>query len=134
MAPVARRILFAVTTLLAVSAADVVAPLAAHASADVTPPSVPANAHQVGPDLPASASTVVWDASTDASGTVSHYWVNNLTFGNRVRPSTTSTTVMSLLAPWCSVPHGTTITITVQAVDSSGNVSAPSAPLQVRVV
>lgn len=134
MTPASRRILFAVATLLAVPAAEAVAPMAANASADHAPPSVPANVHQVGPYLSASASTVAWNASTDASGRVAHYWVNNLTFGNRVRPSTTSTSVKSLLAPWCSVPHGTTITITVQAVDGSGNVSAPSAQLQVQIV
>ncbi|HKS98168.1 MAG TPA: hypothetical protein VJT31_01445 [Rugosimonospora sp.] len=133
MTLVSRRILLPLATILAVSAVDAVAPLAAHASADLTPPSVPANVRQVGPNLPASTSTVTWNASTDVAGTVAHYWVNNLTFGNRVRPRATSTTVLGLLAPWCTVPHGTTITITVQAVDAAGNVSAPSAPLQVRI-
>jgi hypothetical protein len=101
--------------------------------ADTTPPSVPVNVHQVGPDQSWSKSSAAWSASTDNSGAVSFYWVRNVSNGVRTKPRGTSAPVVNLLSPFCEVPVGTVITVTVQAVDAAGNVSAPSAPINIKI-
>ncbi|MGW6276991.1 hypothetical protein [Kribbella sp. NPDC055071] len=103
------------------------------AGVDTTPPSVPANVHQVGPDQSWSKSSVAWSASTDNSGAVSFYWVRNVSNGVRTKPRATSAPVVNLLSPFCEVPVGTVITVTVQAVDAAGNVSAPSTPITIKI-
>jgi len=102
------------------------------ASADTVAPSTPTGLHQVDPDAPASVSTLAWNASTDNSGTIAHYWVRNLDLGNRSRPSATTMQVSGLLYPYCStVPK--TIHVAVQAVDAAGNLSPYSEPILVRL-
>jgi hypothetical protein len=64
---------------------------------------------------------------------VSFYWVRNVKTGVRTKPRDASVPVKSLLAPFCAVPVGTYITVTVQAVDAAGNVSAPSAPVDIKI-
>jgi hypothetical protein len=119
---------------LAVSVAVVTGTSTAWAAtaADTTPPSIPTNVHQVGADLPRNQSSIAWDASTDDSGTIAHYWVKNLDLGNRVRPRATSVPLSLLLLAYPHEPPSS-IMVTVQAVDPSGNVSAPSAPIEVKI-
>jgi hypothetical protein len=101
--------------------------------ADTTAPSVPTGVHQVGSDRPWYESSLAWTGSTDNSGAVSFYWVKNVSAGNRIKPRTTTTSVGAMLSPYCAVPTGTVITVTVQAVDAAGNTSAPSAPITVKI-
>ena len=105
----------------------------AHASGiDTSAPSTPTGLHQVDPDAPASVSTLAWNASTDDSGTIAHYWVTNLDLGNRGRPIATSMHVSGLLSPYCAtVPK--TIHVAVQAIDAAGNLSPFSEPILVRI-
>jgi hypothetical protein len=102
-------------------------------AADTTPPSTPTNLHQVDAGAAPSVSTIAWNAATDDSGTIRHYWVNNLDQGTRSKPSKPTMLVAGLLSPYCDVPHDKTIYVTVQAVDAAGNVSAPSAPVPVKI-
>jgi hypothetical protein len=108
------------------------APAAGATGTDTAAPSMPPGLHQVDPDAPASVSALAWNASTDNSGSIAHYWVRNLDLGNRSRPSATTMRVSGLLSPYCStVPK--TIHVAVQAVDAAGNLSAYSEPILVRI-
>jgi hypothetical protein len=123
----------AIAAMTAVTAATTVIGAAdGWAATDTTPPSVPTNVHQVGPDLPRSQSSIAWDASTDDSGQIAHYWVKNLDLGNRVKPRATSVPVSLVVLAYPHEPPPT-IMVTVQAVDPSGNRSAPSEPILVKV-
>ncbi|HZE50624.1 MAG TPA: hypothetical protein VE074_13735 [Jatrophihabitantaceae bacterium] len=108
------------------------APSAGATTTDTTPPTTPTGLHQLDPDAPASVSTLAWNASTDTSGAIAHYWVRNLDLGNRSRPVATSMHVSGLLYAYCAtVPK--TIHVAVQAVDAAGNLSAYSAPILVQI-
>jgi hypothetical protein len=96
-------------------------PAGAVTNGDTTPPSVPQDLHSA----PAFAgdSTVRWDASTDNSGAVYHYWV--LVDGQqRARPAGTSYT-LGTLVDLCRIQPGRH-TVTVLAVDRALNRSAQS--------
>jgi hypothetical protein len=123
-----------IIVLASAAAAMTVSVNPAHAvGTDTTPPSVPSTVRQVGADRPWSESSIAWSASTDDSGSVSYYWVNNVTYGNRVRPRATAVALGNLFLPLCDVPRGTVIRVTVEAVDAAGNRSAPSPAIEVRV-
>ncbi len=84
-----------------------------------TPPSTPADLHTT--EVTAQSATLAWSSSTPVSGTIVGYRV----FRNEIPVGQTSATGMTLadLAP--STGYG----IVVEAVDSLGAVSAPTAPL-----
>jgi hypothetical protein len=101
---------------------------AASADTDTTPPSVPQNLQST-PSF-AGDSTVRWDASTDNSGTIYHYWV--IVDGQqRAKPTATSYDLRTLVL-LCRITPGTH-TVTVQAVDRALNRSAPSNAIRVDV-
>jgi len=107
-------------------------PTAGATGTDTIAPTTPTGLHQVDPDASPSVSTLAWNASTDNSGAIAHYWVRNLDLGNRSRPSATSMRVLGLLSPYCStVPK--TIHVAVQAVDAAGNLSPYSEPILVQI-
>lgn len=107
-------------------------PAAGATGTDTTAPATPTGLRQVNPDASASVSTLAWNASTDNSGSIAHYWVRNLDLGNRSRPAATTMRVSGLLNPYCStVPK--TIHVAVQAVDAAGNLSPYSEPILVRI-
>ena len=107
-------------------------PAAAAVGSDTTAPSTPTGLHQVDPDASPSVSTLAWNAATDNTGAIAHYWVKNLDLGNRSRPTVTSMRVVGLLSPYCAtLPE--TIHVAVQAVDAAGNVSAFSDPIVVKI-
>jgi spore germination protein YaaH len=86
-----------------------------------TPPSTPADLHST--EVTASSAALVWSPSTPVSGTIVGYRL----FRDELPVGQTSTTGMALadLAP------STGYHITVEAVDSLGAVSAPTAPLAI---
>lgn len=131
MDPTTRRRVAAIgTCLIAGLTLAVPAAGAATPSTDTTPPSVPQNLRPAGSDLPGSDTVVTWDASTDNSGSVAHYWV--LVDGaQRARPAGTSYDIQTLLV-LTRISRGTH-TITVQAVDRALNRSAPSNAVLVTV-
>lgn len=101
---------------------------AASPAADTTPPSVPQNLRTCG--VAGGQDILCWDASTDDSGVINHYWV--IVDGQqRARPRATTYQISTLvlLGRITTGPH----TITVQAVDPSLNRSAPSDPLPIVV-
>jgi hypothetical protein len=101
----------------------------AAAATDTTPPSVPQNLRSAA--LSAGYVQLSWDASTDDSGSIYHYWV--LVDGvQKARPAAT-TYKLSILGQLCQLPIGPH-TVTVQAVDHALNRSAPSAPITIVVV
>lgn len=103
-------------------------PASAATAADTTPPSVPQNLHSA--PVRAADSTIRWDASTDNSGAIYHYWV--IVDGQqRARPAATSYDLRTLV-DLCRIQPGTH-TVTVQAVDRALNRSAPSSAIVVDV-
>ena len=95
---------------------------------DSTPPSVPQHLRSTG--LQRGNPVLTWDASTDDSGSIYHYWV--LVDGaQRARPAAPTYSIDTLvnLCRITAGPHR----ITVQAVDRSLNRSAPSNPLDIVV-
>jgi hypothetical protein len=134
MSRTSRRMPVMARATLAVSVATAVISGTSNAwaatAADTIPPSIPTNVHQVGADLPRNQSSIAWDASTDDSGSIAFYWVKNLHLRNRVKPRTNSVPLSLLLLAYSQEPPKS-IMVTVQAVDPAGNVSAPSAPIEV---
>ena len=103
-------------------------PASAGTTADTTPPSVPLNL-QGAPDRTAD-STIRWDASTDNSGAIYHYWV--IVDGQQnARPVATSYD-LGTLVDLCRISAGTH-TVTVQAVDRALNRSGQSNAIVVDV-
>jgi spore germination protein YaaH len=86
-----------------------------------TPPSTPADLHAA--EVTSQSATLAWSPSTPVSGEIVGYRL----FRDEIPVGQTSTTGMTLadLAP------STSYRITVEAVDSLGAVSAPTAPLTV---
>jgi hypothetical protein len=101
---------------------------AAATVADTAPPSVPQNLHSTG--LQGGNAVLSWDASTDDSGSIYHYWV--LVDGaQRARPAAPTYRIDTLVNLGRITPGRHRIT--VQAVDRSLNRSAPSSPLDIVV-
>jgi chitodextrinase len=110
------RTCLAVCAVLVVSA--VFAPAASGAGRDRTPPTTPKNVRVV--NVTEDTVTIAWDRSTDNSGRL-HVYIA----GGIYHPGTSTTKTFTGLVPnW-------TVTYYVQAMDPSGNLSAPSAPLTV---
>jgi hypothetical protein len=127
------RKLLAVSGALAaaLTAGLTAAPLASAAvsssAQDTTAPTVPTNLRQIGVYL--DQPIIGWDASSDDSGQINYYSV--LANGTQIyRPRAASVRVLDLVR-FCHLIPGRTYTITIKAVDSSGNKSAASAPIQV---
>jgi hypothetical protein len=124
-------VIAAACPLVTVSPAAAASPSAGRSvsvAADTTPPSVPQNLRTCG--VVGNQDVLCWDASTDDSGVINHYWV--IVDGHqRARPRATTYEIntLVLLGRITTGPH----TITVQAVDPSLNRSAPSDPLQIVV-
>jgi hypothetical protein len=111
-----------------VAGAIAAAPGAA-ADVDTVAPSVPQNLRSVSSF--AGNPVLSWDASSDNSGSVYHYWV--LVDGQqRARPAGTTYKIQTLV-DLCRITKGPH-RITIQAVDRSLNRSAPSAPIDIVVV
>lgn len=111
---------------VAVTVTATAAPAAA--AVDDLAPSVPQNLRNVG-SLRGNP-VLSWEASTDDSGSIYHYWV--LVDGQqRARPAATTYAIQTLvdLGRITKGPH----TITVQAVDRALNRSAPSNPIGITV-
>ncbi|HEV8558037.1 MAG TPA: fibronectin type III domain-containing protein [Actinophytocola sp.] len=101
----------------------------AAAAGDTSAPSVPQNLRS--PTTFRGNAVLVWDASTDDSGSVYHYWV--IVDGQqRARPAATTYNIQTLV-DLCRIEPGLH-KITVQAVDRALNRSAPSAPIEINVV
>jgi hypothetical protein len=98
-------------------------------SADHTPASIPTNVRQVGAGL---SSSIAWDASVDDSGSIAYYRVTNRDIGTYAFPRQTSVSLLGLLSAYCDLPKGS-IPVTVEAVDAAGNISFPSAPVDIRI-
>jgi fibronectin type III domain protein len=95
---------------------------------DNTAPTVPTNLRVLGAF--AGRQVLGWDASTDDTG-INHYRVM-VNGAQAYRPRVTNVRVDDLVR-YDHVLPGHTYTIAIQAVDSAGNRSASSAPLQVTV-
>jgi hypothetical protein len=123
-----KKSLVALTMAASVLGSGLGAP-AAVAADDVTPPSVPQNVHISGFDH--GQPIMSWDASTDDSGSVDHYWVR-VDGRQRARPRATTYSIYTLflLDRITKGPH----TITIEAVDPSHNRSAPSEGVDIVVV
>lgn len=103
-------------------------PAGAATAADTTPPTVPQNLQSA--PTRAGDATVRWDASSDNSGTIYHYWV--IVDGQqRARPAATAYDLRTLV-DLCRITPGTH-TVTVQAVDRALNRSAQSNAIVVDV-
>ncbi len=87
-----------------------------------TPPSTPGELHAT--EVGESSATLAWSPSTPVSGTIVGYRV----FRNGLPIGQTAATSMAVT----DLASETSYTITVQAVDSLGAVSAPTAPLTVQ--
>jgi hypothetical protein len=114
---------------IGVLALGLAAGIPASADTDTIPPSVPQNLRTV----PAFAGdeTVRWDASTDNSGSVYHYWV--LVDGTqKARPVAPSYDLRTLIQLSRGVLPGTH-TVTVLAVDRALNRSGQSNPILVDI-
>lgn len=83
---------------------------------DTTPPTTPTNVRVVA--VTEDTITIAWDASTDNSGKLHAYIA-----GGIYHPATSTTKTFTGLVP------STTRTYRVQAIDPSGNESAPSEPV-----
>jgi hypothetical protein len=104
--------------LLALAVLAIAAPSASAAGRDRTPPSVPTGLRVV--SVTEDTITIAWNKSTDNSGKIHAYIA-----GGYYHPGNSTTkTFTSLVPSW-------TQTYRVQAMDPSGNTSAPSAPLTV---
>jgi chitinase len=101
----------------------------ASAGSDTTPPSTPTNLRQIG--MFGGQVVLGWDAATDNSQTIRHYWVR-ADGGQIYRPSTTSVRVSDLVR-FCHLLRGHTYAMSIQAVDPSLNRSAPTAPIRVTI-
>ena len=90
----------------------------AMAARDRTPPSTPTGLRVV--SVTEDSVTIAWNASTDNSGKIHAYIA-----GGYYHPGNSTTKTFTGLVPnW-------TVTYRVEAMDASGNTSAPSAPLTV---
>jgi chitodextrinase len=104
--------------LLALVVLAVAAPSASAAARDRTPPSVPTGLRVV--SVTEDSITISWNKSTDNSGKIHAYIA-----GGYYHPGDSTTKTFTGLVPnW-------TQTYRVQAMDPSGNTSAPSEPLTV---
>lgn len=102
---------------------------AASSADDITAPTTPTNLRQTG--VYRGQVALGWNPSSDDSGKINHYSV--LVGGSQVyRPRDPAVRVFDLVQ-FCHLLPGHAYTVTVEAVDSSGNRSGPSAPLQVTV-
>lgn len=81
---------------------------------DTTAPTVPGNLHLT--SLSPTSFAVAWDPSTDSDSGLAYYWID----GTQIGPSTTTYSRSGLTA-------GTTITLSVKAVDYAGNQTDPAA-------
>jgi chitodextrinase len=108
------------SSLICCAVLVVFAALAPTASAgprrDTTPPTTPTNVRVVA--VTEDTITIAWNASTDNSGKIHAYIA-----GGIYHPGTSTTKTLTGLVP------NTTRTYRVQAIDPSGNVSAPSEPV-----
>ncbi len=104
----------ALSSYLGLLSAQLTAP--APTPPDATPPSVPAGLVVTSSTL--TTVTVAWQPSTDSGSGVAGYLVSH--DGTAVRTVTDTTAVFE------SLPCGTTVKVSVQAVDRAGNQSAPA--------
>ncbi|MEU4196953.1 fibronectin type III domain-containing protein [Kribbella sp. NPDC026611] len=117
-----------VTAMLVLVVGGVLIAPPAVAVADTTPPSAPQQLRISGEFR--GEAILRWDASTDDSGVIYHYWV--LVDGQqRARPAATTYNIDTLVQ-LCRITAGSHV-ITVQAVDPSLNRSLPSNPVGVVV-
>jgi chitinase len=113
---------------VALLAAGLPAQAATDGTTDTTAPSVPQNLRDTA--RTGGNAVLTWDAATDDSGAIYHYWV--LVDGQqRARPAGTTYSIQTLVN-LCRItpgPHQ----ITVQAVDRALNRSGPSNAIRVVV-